>query len=265
MSKTEINSDLVSIIMPAYNCEKFIGDAINSVINQMYRQWELIIVDDFSTDNTLEIINEYIKMEDRIKLYSLNKNSGAALARNKAIKMAKGKYIAFLDSDDLWYSNKLESQLLFMKQNNIDFSCTSYSKIDEKSNLLGKIVGVKQVSNYNDLLKKCPGNSTVIYNNDKLGKFFIKDIKKRNDYLMWLQVIKKSDYLYGLSETLSSHRIREGSLSENKSDLVKYHWFIYNNIEKLPIIKSLYLIVYWIMKSIIKKPTNSNMSNEVQF
>lgn len=129
-------SDLISIITPTYNCGKFIGETIESVINQTYENWEMIIVDDCSKDNTKDIVNKYAQNDDRIKYHLLEKNSGAAIARTKAMELANGNYMAFLDSDDLWVEDKLEKQLKFMKENNFNFVCTEYEQIDEQSNPL---------------------------------------------------------------------------------------------------------------------------------
>lgn len=244
--------DLVSVIMPAYNCERFIGITLDSVINQTYQNWEVIVVDDGSTDNTAEIVQDYIIKDNRIRYHKLEKNLGAAIARNRAIDLAKGKYMAFLDSDDGWFPEKLTKQISFMEANNYGFTCTSYIKIDEQSNSLNRTIVAKPKSDYDGLLKTCPGNSTVIYNAEKLGKFKILDIKKRNDYVMWLQVIKKEKYLYGIIEPLGSHRIRTEGLSSNKKSLVGYHWRIYRKIEKLSLVKSSYLIIYWIIVTLCK-------------
>lgn len=243
---------LVSIIMPAYNCEKLIGTTIESVINQSYKNWELIVVDDCSSDNTYGIVKRYMKKDRRIKLYKLDKNSGPAMARNKAIEKAKGKYLAFLDSDDIWFPDKLRKQLHFMEENNYLFSCTSYTKIDENGNELNQIVYAKKKSDYNGVLKTCPGNSTVIYNAEQLGKFKIPNIKKRNDYVLWLKVIKKARYLYGLDEPLSSHRVRKGSVSSKKISLIKYHWIVYRKYEGLSLLKSSYLVLYWVFATAFK-------------
>lgn len=247
-----VEEKLVSIIMPAYNCEGFINQAIDSVINQTYNKWELIIVDDCSIDKTGDIIQLYELNDPRIKYYKLKKNSGAAVARNTAIEYAKGEYIAFLDSDDIWFNEKLDKQITFMIQNNYDFSCTSYTKIDEEGEDIGITIKAKEKSDYECVLKTCPGNSTVIYNAKKLGKFKIPNIKKRNDYVMWLQIMKNVNFLYGISEPLSSHRIRNGSISSKKFSLVIYHWKVYRDIEKLSIFKSIYLILYWIFVTIFK-------------
>ena len=223
--------ELVSIIIPAYNCENYIGITLDSVINQSYSNWEAIVIDDCSTDDTFKVVNRYENKDNRIKYHRLGINSGAAVARNKAIELARGKYIAFLDSDDTWEPKKLRNQIDFMELNDYYFTCTSYKKIDEDGKELSSVVKVSKKSDYNDLLKNCPGNSTVIYNATKLGKFFIEDIKKRNDYVMWLKVIKASKFIYGMDEVLSSHRIRKGSISQNKFSLINYHWKVYREID----------------------------------
>jgi teichuronic acid biosynthesis glycosyltransferase TuaG len=247
-----ISEDLVSIIMPTYNCGGFIGVTLDSVITQTYQNWELIVVDDCSIDNTEEVVKSYMLKEPRIQYYKLDENSGAAIARNKAVELAAGKYVAFLDSDDLWFPEKLSKQISFMKRNNYTFSCTSYTKIDESGNYLNRIIKANVKSDYDGILKRNPGNSTVIYNAMVLGKFKIPNIKKRNDYVMWLQVIKKAKYLYGIEEPLGSHRIRTGSLSRKKANLVSYHWKVYREIEELSIFKSSYLIIYWVIVTVFK-------------
>lgn len=253
-NKNEIyQNDLVSIVMPAYNCEEFIELAINSVINQTYEKWELNIVEDRSSDNTLNILKKISSTDNRINIIESNKNNGAALSRNKAIERSKGEFIAFLDSDDLWHPNKLELQLNYMKKNDLSFTCTSYNKIDEKNNDMNIIIKANKIMDYNSLLKTCPGNSTVVYNSKKIGKIYIENIRKRNDYLMWIKVIKRSEYLYGIDKVLSSHRIRKDSISSNKLSLIKYHWTIYRKKEKLSFLDSLYLSFYWIIKGLITK------------
>lgn len=244
---------LVSIIMPAYNCEDYILKSIESVINQIYKNWELIIIDDCSEDGTSKVVKKLQENENRIKYRKLKTNSGAAAARNEGVKLAKGEFIAFLDSDDLWKFNKLTKQVKFMEENNINFSCTSYDKIDQNGKTDKKIVHSVLRRTYKDLLKNNCGNSTVMYNCEKLGKTYVPDIRKRNDYLMWLQILKKEKYLYGINEVLSSHRIRENSLSKNKLSLIKYHWEIYRRIEKIPYFYSIYLLVYWSGKTLINK------------
>lgn len=247
-----IENELISIIIPTYNSEKFLSRTLKSVLVQTHKNWEAIIVDDCSTDSTLQLIRSFANKDKRIKFDILNENQGAAVARNKAVEIAKGPYVAFLDSDDLWYEDKLFKQLQFMKNNGIKFSCTSYNKIDATDKPLSKVVYWNKVGGYEDILKRNPGNSTIMYHAASLGKIKVPNIRKRNDYLMWLQVIKVAGELHPLEDVLSSHRIREGSLSSNKFNLVKYHWEVYRKHEKLGYFKAIYLLVYWSFITIFK-------------
>lgn len=237
---------LVSIITPTYNCGRYIGATIESVIKQTYTNWEMIIVDDCSTDETKQVVKKYADYDERIKYHILNINSGAAIARNKAMELAKGEYMAFLDSDDLWIKDKLEKQLLFMEVNGYNLTCTKYRHIDENGVFNGKVIGVKKRVDYNGVLLSCPiGNSSVMYNVKNLGKFRIPDIRKRNDDALWLQILKKEKYAYGLDEILMEYRIRANSISRNKFDLVRYHWYLYRKIEKLSLARSMFHICFW--------------------
>jgi teichuronic acid biosynthesis glycosyltransferase TuaG len=245
-----MENELVSIIMPTYNCAKFIKETIESVLNQTYENWELVIVDDCSNDNTEEIVESF--NDKRIKYHKLEKNSGAAVARTTAMKMATGNYMAFLDSDDLWKDNKLEKQLEFMKKNNYNFTCTAYEQIDEEGNKLNKVIKTKKKANYNRILLDCPvGNSTVMYNVDNLGKFEVPNIRKRNDDALWLQILKKEKFIYGMPDVLMEYRIRNNSISSNKLSLIKYHWQLYREIEHLSVIRSAFHICWWGMIKIL--------------
>lgn len=240
-----MDDKLVSIITPTYNCGKFIERTINSVLKQTYSNWEMIIVDDCSTDNTEKVVKKF-KNDKRIRYIKLKENSGAAVARTEAMKNAKGNFMAFLDSDDLWYEDKLEKQLKFMIDNNYNFTCTAYEQIDENDKELNKIIKTKKKANYNRILLDCPvGNSTVMYNVDELGKFEVPNIRKRNDDALWLQIIKKAKYIYGMDDILMKYRVRSNSISSNKLSLVKYHWQLYRDIEHLSIIRSIFHICYW--------------------
>ena len=186
-----MKEDLVSIIMPSYNTGKFIKETINSVLNQTYNNWELIIVDDCSTDDTEEIVNA-IK-DNRIKFLKNSTNSGAAISRNKAIKEAKGKWIAFLDSDDLWKKEKLEKQIRFMEENHYDFSYTNYTEIDEEGNEKGiKITGPKKITKTGIYNYCWPGCLTVMYNAEKIGLIQIEDIKENQNPLISKYQINKT-------------------------------------------------------------------------
>jgi glycosyltransferase involved in cell wall biosynthesis len=239
--------DKVSIITPTYNCGKYIGETIESVLKQTYKNWEMIIIDDCSTDNTMDIVEEYCKNDKRIKYYRLEANSGAAVARTKAMELATGKYFAFLDSDDLWMPDKLEKQIMYMKANNYNFTCTAYEQIDENGIPLKRVIRTMPKTDYNGVLLCCPiGNSTVIYNAEKLGKFIVPNIRKRNDDALWLQILKKEKYIYGMPDVLVRYRVRSKSLSSNKVELIKYHWQLYRKIEHLSIFRSVFHICFWV-------------------
>lgn len=244
---------LVSIITPTYNCGKFIGETIESVLKQTYQDWEMIIVDDCSTDNTKEVVERYLELDNRIKYYLLEVNSGAAVARTKAMELATGKYIAFLDSDDLWAEGKLERQLSFMEMNGYSFTCTDYEQIDEIGNSLNRVIKTKTKTNYNGVLLSCPvGNSTVVYSVEKLGKFVVPNIRKRNDDALWLQILKNEKYIWGIPYVLTKYRIRQNSVSSNKFQLVKYHWYLYRKIENLNVFKSAFHVCYWCFLKVFK-------------
>ncbi len=246
-------NELVSIIMPAYNAEKFIGQAIASVRAQSYPHWELLIVDDCSTDGTAQLVRAAAQEDPRIRYDCLQTNSGAAMARNRAIELAQGRYIAFLDSDDLWSSEKLQLQLAFMQEKGISFCSTVYGKIDENGTDLGRRVDKPGVRDYWGILKNPPGNLTVIYDAQLLGKIYARNIRKRNDYVLWLSVIKEAGQLHCMEQLLAHHREREGSISSNKLSLLKYQWQVYRRMEKLNLFQSLYLMGYICTKSILTK------------
>lgn len=245
--------ELVSIITPTYNCGNFIAETIKSVQEQTYKNWEMIIVDDCSIDDTKEIVQSFANKDKRIKYHKLKRNSGAAVARTTAMELAKGDYMAFLDSDDLWYPDKLRKQIMFMKDNNYVFTCTKYEQIGEKSEPLGKVIKVVSKIDYNRLLLDCPvGNSTVMYDVRAMGKFKVPDIKKRNDDALWLKMLKKEKYIYGMNEILMKYRVRENSISSNKIQLIRYHWQLYRDIEHIGIPRSLFHIGYWCIIKLLK-------------
>lgn len=237
---------LVSIITPTYNCGSFISETIESAQKQTYQNWEMIIADDCSTDDTEEIVRRLAEKDARIKYHKLEHNSGAAVARTVAMELADGAYMAFLDSDDVWYPCKLEKQITFMEKNGYAFTCTAYEQIGEQSELLGKTIKVIPRTSYNRLLLDCPvGNSTVMYDVRRMGKFRVPDIKKRNDDALWLQMLKKEQYIYGMDKVLMKYRVRRNSISSNKIKLIKYHWQLYREIEHLGVLRSAFHIGYW--------------------
>lgn len=225
-------NDLVSIITPSYNTAAYIADMIRSVQAQTYTNWELIIVDDNSTDDTDEVVHEFLS-DARIKYLKNEKNSGAAISRNYALRVANGKWVAFLDSDDLWMPEKLMKQIEFMEKNNFHFSYTQYEEIDEKSNRLGVTVTGPHIITYTGMNNYCwPGCLTVMYNAEKIGLIQIEDIKKNNDYAMWLKVCKKAN-CYLLSEILAQYRRgRRGSIStQSIRTMIKWHYKLFREAE----------------------------------
>lgn len=241
-----MKESIVSIIVPAYNSECYIGRTIESVISQTYKFWEMIIVDDCSLDKTAEVILSYSLKDKRIKYKKLEVNSGAAVARNVAMSMATGQYIAFLDSDDVWLPDKLSAQIQFMQENNYKFTCTDYEQIDETGRCLGKIIHCREKADYNRVLLDCPiGNSTVMYDVTKMGKFEVPNIRKRNDDALWLKMLKSEKFIYGLNQVLVQYRVRHDSISANKFQLIKYHWVLYRKIEHLNIMRSIFYILHW--------------------
>lgn len=245
--------EFISIITPTYNCGKYIERTIKSVQGQTYKNWEMIIVDDCSVDNTREIVNRIASMDDRIKYFCLEKNSGAAVARTRAMEIASGDYMAFLDSDDIWKPEKLQKQLSFMEDNGYFFTSTAYEQIDENDNKLDKIVKAPVKTSYNRLLLDCPvGNSTVMYNVKKMGKFKVPDIRKRNDDALWLQMLKKEKYIYGMSDVLMEYRVRQNSISSNKFSLIKYHWKLYREVENLSVVRSVFHILVWCFIKVLR-------------
>ncbi len=212
--------------MPSYNTARFIADSISSVFCQTYTNWELIIVDDCSNDDTDSIVASF--KDDRIKYFKNEKNSGAAVSRNRALREAKGKWIAFLDSDDLWYPEKLEKQISFMKNNGYNFSYTNYVKIYEDSTPMGILyTGPKKVTKTGMFNYCWPGCLTVMYNAEAVGLIQIEDIKKNNDYAMWLEIVQRTN-CYLLDEVLAQYRHRAESISRHGyTTLIKWHYRLF--------------------------------------
>ena len=246
-------NDLVSIIMPSYNTAKFISETIESVLAQTYTDWELIIVDDCSTDNTDEVVESFLP-DNRIKYIKNEKNSGAAFSRNRALCEAKGKWIAFLDSDDVWLPEKLEKQIAFMEKNDYHFSYTNYIEIDEFSIPNGRVItGPKKVTRHGMYNYCWMGCLTVMYDAETIGLIQIANIKKNNDYAMWLKVCKKSD-CYLLDETLAKYRKRGGSISNHGyTKLIKWHYKLYREAEKRDVVTSAVLMIRNLFWGVWKK------------
>lgn len=246
------NLDTVSIITPSYNCESHISETIESVILQSYQNWEMLIVDDCSVDESRSRILEFTKKENRIKLIQLSENGGAAVARNKAIELATGRYIAFLDSDDKWKPKKLEKQIAFMQKTGIAFSYTAYDVIDEEGTKMTEFIPPKSLT-YHDLLKTCSiGCLTAVYDTQQLGKVYMPLFRKRQDYGLWLDILKKTPEARGILEPLAEYRIRKDSISSNKINAAKYQWSIYRDLERLNFLKTLYYFIHYTINGMRK-------------
>ena len=230
--------DLVSIIMPSYKTAPYIRNTIQSVLEQTYQNWELIIVDDCSEDNTDDVVAA-IK-DDRIKYFHNDRHSGAAVSRNRALREAKGRWMAFLDSDDLWMPEKLEKQISFMESNGYSFSYTKYQELDVDGNSTGVIItGPKKVTGTGMFNYCWPGCLTVMYDRNVIGLIQIEDIKKNNDYAMWLKVCSKAD-CYLLEENLGKYRKgRTGSVSTcSTKTMIGWHYKLFKEAEKQGTVRS---------------------------
>lgn len=236
----------VSVIMPTYNCGRYIAKSIRSVQDQTYENWELLIVDDCSTDDTKKEVASFLN-DQRIKYICMQQNGGPAAARNEALRRAQGDYIAFLDSDDIWHPQKLECQLAFMDTNKSFFSCTGYRKIDENGQTMRvAVVPHKSVGYWKAFFLSNPiGNSTVIYDRRHFGNRQVPSIRKRNDFALWLQMLRDGDSCYGLPDVLMDYRVRSQSVSANKLGLVKYHWELYHKLEKRNVFVSAIGVFMW--------------------
>src|SRR5690554_216745 len=245
-------SNTVSIITPLYNCSDFLDATLNSVLAQTYQNWEVIMVDDCSSDNSVLIAQEFVEKDHRIKLIQLAENSGAAVARNTAIEAAKGRYIAFLDSDDAWLPNKLEKQIAFMQENNYPFTYAAYDKVNESDEVFGH-VGVPDKVTYSDLLKSCSiGCLTAMYDTEFFGKVYMPLIRKRQDLGLWLKLLKKTKYAYGLNETLGFYKVRKDSISANKKSAALFTWRLYRDIEKLSLPKAGYYFSHYAVRGLLR-------------
>lgn len=248
------DESMVSVITPMYNSYRFIRDTIESVINQTYENWEMIIVDDSSSDGSIQVVEDYSKVDERIRLFVNEVNLGAAVTRNKAIKLSKGKYIAFLDADDLWLPNKLDKQIAFMKVNGYSFSFTGYSLIDEKGGVIEKNnIMPSEVNYFKTITNNKIGCLTVIFDKTNFEDYMMPNIRKRQDLGLWLKLLRQCEIAYCIQENLALYRIRKGSISSNKLKLVKYHWELYRKIEKHSIVKSLYFVIYYSTVKFLRK------------
>lgn len=241
------NRGLVSIITPAFNSSRFIRETIESVLAQTYPYWELLITDDCSTDDTVEIVQQYVDRDPRIKLFRLERNSGAGVCRNRSIQEAQGRFIAFCDSDDCWKPEKLEKQLAFMEKMNCALSYTAYMTCDENSYITGIVIGRKKENLFSMKCDNGIGCLTAIYDTQKVGKIFMPDLRKRQDWGLWLKVLEKCQVAYGMKEPLAVYRIHAFSISRDKRSLIEYNIAVYKHVLGYSAIKAWLLFIYLYM------------------
>jgi hypothetical protein len=244
---------MVSIVTPLYNSAKYIGDTIESVQSQIYSHWELIVVDDGSTDGSTDMVRQFQAKDNRIRLICLDANRGPAVARNTGIEAARGRYIVFLDSDDIWFPHLLETELAYMNQKNAAIVFASYERAGEdlKTNI-GPFIVPREVR-YRDLLKTCSISClTGMYDTEKVGKVYMPDFYKREDYGVWLAILKQGYTAWGIQEPLALYRIRETSVSRNKLLVATQQWKYYRTEEKLSLPESAYYFGWYVASSIKK-------------
>ena len=246
---------LVSILIPTFNSAQFIAETIASVQQQTYENWEIIVVDDVSTDGTVALISKIRETDVRIQLQVLERNSGTGVARNTALGKAKGKYIAFLDADDLWKPEKLEKQILFMQTNDLPFTFSFYDCIDEQGNSLNRRVEAPRNLSYRQLFFcNYVGNLTGIYDVEFFGKISISNIRKRQDWIHWLTILKKIKRAKPVPESLAFYRIRDNSLSTSKTALIRYNFAVYRQFHGYNLVVSLLCMTGFLFTQLVIKP-----------
>lgn len=258
-----MDNPLVSVIMPAFNAEDFIETAVESVIAQTYSNWELFIIDDASTDATFSKAENLEKQDSRIKILQNQNNFGTGISRNNGIKAAQGDFIAFLDADDQWKPKKLQIQLEIMQQQDASVCFSSYLQIDENGNSRNEIIEALTTLTYQKLLKSnYLGNLTGIYSAKKLGKIYAPEIRKRQDWALWLEAVKKGGPALGIQQCLAKYRVRKGSISRNKLEMLKFNFNIYYKILGFNFIKSTgYMLVFLKEHFFVKRKQIKKISN----
>lgn len=247
------NNNTVSVIIPVYNVSRYIACTLDSILKQSYKDVEIVLVDDCSTDNSEEIIKKYVSVHLNVVYLKLKKNQGAAVARNTALSVAKGRYVAFLDSDDMWCDGKLEKQLAFMEERDAAFSCTAMDTVDAYGNPLGSVRQVREKIDYDFLLHNTMiATSTVIVDRNKIGNFQMPLRRGGQDYATWLMLMRDGIICHGLNEVLSHYRVLSDSLSSNKWKSIKQVWQIQTRDEGISKISALVNVCCFIANAFVK-------------
>jgi teichuronic acid biosynthesis glycosyltransferase TuaG len=250
-----MESALVSIIIPSYNSSQFIVEAIRSVQAQSYGFWEIIVVDDCSTDDTITILSQFVATDKRIQFFKLESNSGTGVARNLGVDKANGKFIAFLDADDLWKPQKLEKQLAWMQTYKLPFAFSFYDCIDEQGKSLYRIIQAPKNLTYKQLFFcNYVGNLTGIYEVDFFGKIPISAIRKRQDWMLWLTILKKIKTAKPVPESLAWYRIRTNSISTSKINLIQYNYAVYRQFHGFNAMVATLCMIAFLFTQLVIKP-----------
>jgi len=243
---------LVSIVTPVYNSERFLEKTVSSVFGQVFTNWELLLVDDHSTDKSFDFCKTLSFSDSRVRVFRAPQNGGAGIARNLGIGKSRGKYIAFLDSDDFWHPTKLGVQISFMEKSQVPFSFSWYRIVDEFGKVLRVIRAPKELDYKRELLFNRIGTSTVMFNKELSGEISFPSIRKRQDYALWLNFLKSGHKAYCIQDALTDYQFREGSLSSKKMGLVKYNWEVYRNLEKKGIATSMFLLGMDVLSKVLR-------------
>ena len=244
---------LISIITPSWNVEHLIGETIDSVQAQTLGDWELLIADDCSTDNTVAVIENYAAKDPRVRLIRQSRNGGPALTRQAAIEQAQGRFLAFLDSDDLWMPTKLERQIAFAREHRAALSYTAFRRINENSSVTGRLITVPESLTYDQLLKNTSiATLTALIDREISGPVAMQDLGY-DDFCLWLSVLKPGHTAWGLNEDLARYRVRGVSVSSRPVRSARWVWHIYRNVERLSLIKSAWCFGHWAMRAWLKR------------
>lgn len=252
-----MEKELVSIIMPSYNAERFISDSIYGILSQSFQYWELLISDDCSTDKTIEIVEKFANQDNRIKLLKASKNGGAAVARNSAIAIAKGRFLAFCDSDDVWDSKKLEVQIEFMLNNPCVISYHNYRVINTDNQVVGHRKSIKQIDYKKLLEKNYIGCLTAMVDTNISGKVAIPLLRKRQDWSYWLTLLRpRGAIALSIDKELASYRVGHNSLSSSKLKLIKHTYNVYKKSENFSLLRSIFYTFRFLIIQIIDNKIN---------
>jgi teichuronic acid biosynthesis glycosyltransferase TuaG len=244
---------LVSIITPSWNVERLIGETILSVQAQTLGDWELLIADDCSTDNTTAVIESYAANDSRIRLIRQPRNGGPALARQAAIEQAKGRFIAFLDSDDLWLPAKLERQVAFAREHRAALCYTAFRRVNEDGSVAGRLIAVPECLTYDQLLKNTSiATLTALIDRDIAGNIAMKN-EGYDDFCLWLSILKPGHVAWGLNEDLARYRVRGVSVSSRRMRAAGWVWHIYRSVERLSLLKSAWCFAHWAARAWLKR------------